>query len=74
MIAITSPFLGPFVDKIGKRRMFILVNCSFFATTHFLFGFLKSGEHGSPNWLSIIPLIMLGMCYSMYCCILIPTV
>ncbi|CAK59984.1 unnamed protein product (macronuclear) [Paramecium tetraurelia] len=72
--AITSPFLGPYVDKVGKRRFFILITCLFFSATHFLFGFMKSGYHDKPNWFSIIPLITLGMSYSLYCCVLIPSV
>jgi MFS family permease len=73
-LAISSPFLGPYVDRIGKRRLLIIITCIIFSITHFLLGFMKAGHEGEPNYFSLIPLVMLGSCYSMYCCILIPSI
>lgn len=74
MSAITSPFLGPYVDKVGKRRLFIMATCVMFSITHLLFGLLESGEDGKPNWFSVIPFALLGSCYTLYSCILIPSI
>lgn len=72
--AIFSPIMGPIIDRVGKRRMFILLTCGLFAVTQFIFGIMQNGESGSPNWFSAIPLIMLGGAYAMYSCVLIPSV
>ncbi|CAD8173510.1 unnamed protein product [Paramecium octaurelia] len=72
--SILSPLIGPYVDQVGKRRLFILATCVSYILTHFLFGIMKSNHEGNPNYVSIIPLILLGLSYSMYCCIIIPTV
>ncbi|CAK74433.1 unnamed protein product (macronuclear) [Paramecium tetraurelia] len=74
MAAITSPFFGPYIDKVGKRRKFILITCVLFTLTHFAFGIMPNGEHGSPNWFSIIPLMFLGSSFALYSCVLIPSI
>ncbi|CAD8084472.1 unnamed protein product [Paramecium primaurelia] len=74
MAAITSPFFGPYIDKVGKRRKFILITCVLFTLTHFTFGMMPNGQHGQPNWFSVIPLMFLGSSYALYSCVLIPSI
>ncbi|CAD8068369.1 unnamed protein product [Paramecium primaurelia] len=74
MAAITSPFFGPYIDKVGKRRKIILITCILFTLTHFAFGIMPNGKHGQPNWFSVIPLMLLGSNYALYSCVLIPSI
>lgn len=73
-VAIFSLFFGPFIDFVGKRRLFIFLNFFLFAATHLMLAIFKSGEKNEYSLLSIIPLITLGICFSMYCCVLVPAI
>ena len=55
-----SPFIGKFVDRVGKRRYLILVTGGLYITAHTLFGVLGAGTEGNPNYWSIVPLLIFG--------------
>lgn len=44
-VAIFSLFFGPFIDFVGKRRLFIFMNFFLFAATHLMLAMFKPGEN-----------------------------
>lgn len=84
IIAFTSPFIGSYVDRVGKRRLFIIIACLSFTSSMFFFGVLPSGEEESPNMASILPLTLLGsififlifkgISFALYSCVIVPSV
>ena len=39
-----SPFIGSFIDRTGKRRLYIALTCLIFILSQFLFAILPAGE------------------------------
>jgi hypothetical protein len=66
--------LGPFIDKVGKRRKFMLLTTFLFSLTHLAFGLMGGGKNEQPNWFASIPLLFLGSSYALYSCVLIPSI
>ena len=66
-----SPLFGYFVDKIGKRGKFIIVATLLFFVTHVLFTVLPNSDN--EDYFSIIPLIFLGICFSLYSSVIMPS-
>ena len=68
-----TPFLGIFmsINRNSPRAKYILLSSVFFLATHLFFALL-------PNCFeciaSIVPLIMLGLCFAMFAGIIMPSV
>ena len=61
------------VDRVGKRRMFILLTCVCYILCHMAFGFFPS-SHDSPSYAALAGLILIGVGFSMYSAIIVPSV
>lgn len=61
--AITTPFLGRLVDKIGKRGVLVFVSMVIFLFTMIL---IKILPWNIPHSLILLPLLFFGIFYSMY--------
>ena len=70
--AFLSPLFGYMIDKIGKRSKFIIVAAFLFLVTHLLFAFLP--ESDDQAYFSIIPLVCLGVCFSLYSSVIMPSI
>lgn len=57
---VVSPFIGMLVDKIGKRRYFIVFTLLVYFTAHFFLLVYPSCLEGSIEMASITGLILLG--------------
>lgn len=64
MSAFLSPFLGFVIDKIGKRAIFIAASSIIVALACFISAALPNYE--SPNYICLLPEIMIGFGYSIY--------
>lgn len=69
--SILSPLIGILIDRIGKRSKFIIFTAFFFFITHVIFATLPNSNE--INYISIIPLISLGICYSLYAAVIMPS-
>lgn len=67
-----SPLFGYIVDKIGKRGKFIILAALLFFLTHSLFAFLPNSEN--EDYYSIIPLVCLAICFSLYSSVIMPSI
>lgn len=73
MSAVLSPLLGFAIDKVGKRALFIMTS-SILVILACLVTTLLSPEtpyneetgEGTPNWMVLLPLIFMGVGYSIY--------
>lgn len=72
--AIVSPFIGSLVDRVGKRRLWIIFCASLYIISHLLFGLLPTHKNGDVTWSSILPLTTLGIGFSLYSCVMIPSI
>ena len=64
--AVSSPFLGGLVDRVGQRATLLLVSC-----------FLLGGAHALLGWTLVHPtlaLVMIGVGYSLYAAAIWPSV
>ena len=71
---LTSPFIGNLIDKLHKRRIFIIITCFIFIASHLLFGMLPEGTNIKPDWYAVIPLVLLGTAFSFYSCSVLPCI
>lgn len=62
--AIASPILGKAIDKLGRRALFISVS-SFLLIVAFSISISLPESDGSK--LEIIPLVLIGIAYTVYC-------
>ena len=62
--AVASPFLGFLIDKVGRRAMMISIS-SVILMIAFTTSLLLPSTQGS--YLELIPLVMVGIGYSIYC-------
>ena len=70
--AFLSPLFGYMVDKIGKRGKFIILATFLFFITHLLFTTLPNSSNEA--YFSIIPLVFLGICFSLYSSVIMPSI
>lgn len=61
-----SPILGIVIDKIGKRALFIMFSSVFILLACIITTLISPSEDGDPNYVCLIPLILLGIGYSVY--------
>lgn len=64
MSAVLSPILGITIDKIGKRAIFITTSSFLVAVACFLTAILPYTTE--PNYICLIPEIIIGFGYSIY--------
>jgi len=62
--AVASPILGKAIDKVGKRALFVTIS-SFLLIIAFTTSAFLPDTPGSK--LEIIPLVIIGIAYSVYC-------
>lgn len=70
--AFLSPLFGYIIDKVGKRGKFIILAAFLFLVTHGLFTFLPDSKN--EDYFSIIPLIFLAVCFSLYSSVIMPSI
>lgn len=63
---IMSPILGIIIDKNGKRALFIMFSSVFILLACIITTLISPSEEGSPNYACLIPLVLLGVGYSIY--------
>ena len=64
MSAALSPILGILIDKIGKRALMILISSVLVAFSCFFSACLPN--YTEPNYICLVPLILVGFGYSIY--------
>jgi len=69
--AFLSPLFGLIIDKRGKRGKFIILTTFLFLVTHILFTVLPNSYNQA--FFSIIPLIFLAICFSLYSSVIMPS-
>lgn len=62
--AISSPFLGILIDKVGKRALFIAGSSVFVGMACFLTAFMPT--FSSPSYWCLLPQCLIGIGYSIY--------
>lgn len=62
--AVASPILGKAIDKLGRRALFVSIS-SFLLIVAFCISICLPASDGSK--LEIIPLVLIGVAYSVYC-------
>jgi MFS family permease len=62
--AICSPFLGKIIDRVGRRALFITISSALLIVAYVVSASLPATD-GSK--LEIIPLVIVGTAYSVYC-------
>eukprot|EP01083_Nonionella_stella_P159843 521890_1 len=62
--AISTPFIGIIVDRLGKRAYLLLMSAAALFTAHFAFFAIKSG--GESIAFPICMLVLMGIAYSVY--------
>ena len=62
--AFASPFLGFMIDRVGRRALMICIS-SFILICAFTTSLFLPGDDGSK--LELIPLVIVGVGYSIYC-------
>ena len=70
--ALISALLGYLIDKFGKRRIFILITTLIYIAVHVLFAFLPNCN--SECYETVIPLILFGLAFSLYCSSMVASV
>lgn len=70
--SVLSPIFGYMIDKIGKRGKFIILATFLFLVTHYLFAMLPHSD--DEEYFSIIPLVFLGICFSLYSSVIMPSI
>lgn len=63
---VMSPILGFVIDKIGKRALFIMFSSVFILLACIITMLIPPADPGNPQYLVLIPLILLGLGYSVY--------
>ena len=66
-----TPIFGKLVDVFGKRGIIMLISCILIIGAHILIAFLN--DTTSPNYLILIPLVMLGFFFSTYSVVIWPS-
>lgn len=69
--AVMTPFVGLKIDQIGNRGLCIITTIAIFTFTHSLL-LTTSCDNGCS--FAIFPVFLLGICYSLYSAVIIPTV
>ncbi len=64
MAAFLCPILGITIDKIGHRALFITLSSVAVALACFFSAMLPN--YDSPNYIVLVPLILIGIAYSIY--------
>jgi MFS family permease len=64
MAAFLCPILGITIDKIGRRALFITLSSVAVAIACFFSAMLPN--YDSPNYIVLVPLILVGIAYSIY--------
>lgn len=62
--AVASPILGKVIDKLGRRAMFITLSSFVLIVS---FGISASLPSSDGSKLEVIPLVLVGCAYSVYC-------
>ena len=62
--ALTSPFLGYFIDKVGRRVLMVILATLFLLAAHILNMLLP--ECDSACYVTLVPLVFVGVGYSLY--------
>jgi MFS family permease len=63
---ILSPILGIVIDRIGKRALFIMTSSVLILVACVVTILIPASDPGDPQWLCLLPLILLGIGYSVY--------
>ena len=66
--------LGIFIDWFGNRRYSIILSAFLFTASHLLFFVSPQCQNGEANNLGVIPFILLGISYTFYSNVLIPSI
>ena len=69
-----APFLGICVDKIGRRGVLVVISSLLVVISCALTGFLVSLSFTTESYTCLIPLILLGLAYSVYASSLWPSI
>mmetsp|Transcript_11977 Transcript_11977/g.8366 ORF Transcript_11977/g.8366 Transcript_11977/m.8366 type:complete len:152 (-) Transcript_11977:221-676(-) len=64
--ALICPIFGYLIDRIGKRTQFILASSLMTVLACSITIFLPVDDQDTPNYTCLIPLILLGVGYSVY--------
>ena len=64
--AVASPVLGFVIDKVGRRALFICASSIMILVACLISMSIPDAEPGKPNYLIFIPLVFLGVGYSVY--------
>lgn len=72
--AFLAPVFGVVSDKIGHKVTFCLVSTSTLALSHALFIIIPGSSSSSISYVGVVPIVLLGMTYSIYVAALWPMV
>ncbi|CAD8168092.1 unnamed protein product [Paramecium octaurelia] len=70
--ALLCPFIGYYIDKVGHRRFFLMITSFLFIIAQILFGSVHVASN--EKWIAAIPLIIQGLAFTCYSCVMIPCV
>ena len=71
LAAIITPIFGFLVDKIGKKGLIMFASSGLLIAAHTTIAFLN--DTTIPNYLVLIPLLMMGIFYSTYVAVIWPS-
>jgi MFS family permease len=72
--AAIAPCLGICVDKVGKRGILVVISSLLVVVSCLLTAYLIRLNYTSENYTCLIPLILLGLAYSIYASSLWPSI
>jgi nitrate/nitrite transporter NarK len=72
--AFLAPVFGVVSDKIGHKVTFCIISTFCLALCHLLFIIIPSSTAEAPSYLGLIPIILMGLTYSIYVAALWPMV
>lgn len=72
--AFLAPIFGLVSDKIGHKVTFCIIATTTLAASHALFIIIPATNESNSSYLGVIPIVMLGLTYSVYVAALWPMV
>ena len=67
--------MGYFADKVKNRGYVIIAACTFIMVTYFFMVYIETDkELRNSTFVPWIPVFLLGVCVSIFCTIIVPTI